>query len=159
MKKFKLLAIALVGALFMVGCGGSDDEGGSGGGGNNEPKGSVVGQWTLKSWSGTTAALPEVYAEFTAQESFTLYQRLTTVDRYERFSGRYTYSKGTIKGTYSDGAAWAAEYEVTLSADNNTMTWVSKEDALDVAVYVKASIPDYVKGTKAAGEPSMERFF
>lgn len=152
MKSIKLLLIGLLAACACAACGsGSSEEtpGPQTGGGT------VVGEWHLVSWSSLSAA--DVYLSLAENGTFELYQRLTK-PVYEHFDGTYRYADGTLSGVYGDGVAWGASYRVSFGAGGSQMTLTAGAD--DVAVFVKAAIPEEIRsgelGAKASARTSEE---
>lgn len=109
-------------------------------------KDSIEGEWKLESYYGKaaeSATVPaQVYLSF-HKGQFELFQKLGG-GHFSRFSGSYSYRKGAISGTYSDGSPWAQDYIVAVSHGKMEMT-VYVNDAELTCVYVQASIPDSVR--------------
>lgn len=109
-------------------------------------KGNIEGEWKLESYYGKaagSATVPaQVYLSF-HKGQFELFQKLGG-GHFSRFSGSYSYSKGALSGTYSDGYPWAQDYIVSVNHGKMEMT-VYINDADLTCVYVQASIPDSVR--------------
>ena len=98
----------------------------------------VVGEWVLVSWNEETPEF-NVYISFAADGSFAIYQQVWSLD-YELFTGTFTISGDTLKGTYADGSKWASEYKFAKS--DNTLTLVDSTDV--TSVYEKCTIPEEI---------------
>ena len=88
----------------------------------------VVGEWVLVSWNEETPEF-NVYISFAADGSFAIYQQVWSLD-YELFTGTFTISGDSLKGTYADGTKWASEYKFVKS--DNTLTLVDSADVTGV---------------------------
>lgn len=110
----KILYIVLAAMLVAVSCK------------KSEPL-SVTGCWSLQSVE-TKAAVGEtdvqVYVEFASNKSFTLYQKLGE-GRFRKYAGTWKLAGSKLDGSYSDGKAWAATYDV--SRKGSTMTLVAND--------------------------------
>ena len=91
---------------------------------------SIAGVWHLTTWRGAEPSF-EVYMDINAEGGLMLYQRIES--RYwDIFASTAAIADGIISGTYADGTAWGASYNVSVEVD--TMTWVSTLDSADVSV-------------------------
>lgn len=133
----KRLLAFMAAALVLAACGGKD---------NPEPevKTTVVGCWeltnvTTKATVGSVTV--NVYVEFTANNKFSLYQKLGE-GRYSVFTGTFKYEGNQLLGTYDKGTSWGP-YSVTVSDSSLTLTTAGGKE---VDTYKKiTSIPDSVK--------------
>ena len=98
----------------------------------------VVGEWVLVSWNEETPEF-NVYISFAADGSFAIYQQVWSLD-YELFTGTFTVSGDSLKGTYADGTKWASEYKFVKS--DNTLTLVDSAEV--TSVYEKCTIPEEI---------------
>lgn len=129
MKYMKLLSLVLISLLVFTGC----KDGG-------KKKDSVVGEWELITWNEET---PEfgIYISFAADGSFAIYQQVWSLE-YELFTGNYSVSGDTVKGTYEDGSSWASEYKFARSKD--TLTLINNDKVEIKSVYKSCTIPEDV---------------
>lgn len=107
----------------------------------------VTGDWQLRSISVKASYGSEtvdVYLRFSADKTFELYQMLGT-GRYRVYTGKWTLTENVLTGTYSDGKAWGATYEVDVEGDTLTLTTVS--DTPETDTYKRSSIPQTVIDT------------
>lgn len=131
-------------ALLIVAC---KPNGGEGGGSTNdtnwENSGSVVGEWSLTSWSGNSEAAPKVYIVFNENNTFEMYQQSYSV-LWFRYSGSWTLNGTTLTGKYSDGTPWTSNYTVAFSEDPKRIRLTNRNDKDDVAIYSAAEVPDEI---------------
>lgn len=142
----KFLAAACA-AILLAGCGG-DDGGKKGGGGDGVEEG-----WMLASWNGTTELTGKVFLQLNEDNTFTLYQCISTPD-FKQFTGTYSITPGEelspvsdydrLSGRYSDGKSWAYSYWIRAKS-NKSMTLVPQSGSEAISVYERVEIPDYVK--------------
>lgn len=148
MKSIKKILLGLAVVFALASCGKTPDERP-----NKGSEGSIEGQWHLVSWSTLNAA--DVYLSFGSNGTFDIYQRLYA-PTYTHYEGTYRLSGNKLSGTYSDGTAWSNDSYTVKFADNGNQLTLTGATANDVAVYVKASIPDDILsgelGTRLAGE-------
>ena len=137
-------------SMMMVACGGDDDE-------IVIPPldvtpHNIAGQWCVESWNGSPLAEGSyVYIEFErADRTFTMYQNLDSAEA-RTLTGRYYIENAAdagaiIRGNYDHGVGeWSHRYYGrNLTADS--MTWVAKDNADDVTVYVRCEIPAELVG-------------
>lgn len=145
----KFLAAACA-AILLAGCGG--DDGGKKGGGGGGDEGVTEG-WMLASWNGTTELAGKVFLQLNEDNTFTLYQRISTPD-FKQFTGTYSITPGEdlspvsdydrLSGTYSGGTSWAYNYWIRAKS-NKSMTLVPQSGSEAISVYERVEIPDYVK--------------
>ena len=104
-------------------------------------EGSIVGEWKLATWGDDSESSILVYIKFHENNRFDLYQRFSTI-QWMHYNGTYTMSGSSLIGVYSDGVAWADEYEVLFSED--AMCLIRKSNNNDISIYTKANIPTHV---------------
>ena len=146
---FKIIFLAVL-SMMMVACSGDDDE-------IVIPPldvtpHNIAGQWCVESWNGSPLAEGSyVYIEFErADRTFTMYQNLDSAEA-RTLTGRYYIENAAdagaiIRGNYDHGVGeWAHRYYVrNLTVDS--MTWIAKDNADDVTVYVRCEIPAELVG-------------
>lgn len=139
MKSIKLLLIGLAAAFAFTACGSSS---------NDEPtpqptgSGDIIGEWHMISWSSFNAA--DVWLSLVRDGSFALYQRVYS-PMYVHFTGSYSFTDGTLSGTYSDNVSWGNSYRVSFNADGSQMTLTSTVNGGDISVFVKEAIPQDIR--------------
>lgn len=106
-----------------------------GGGGDTSD---IAGTWHLTQWRGAEPSF-DVYLSITEDGIVTLWQRIESRE-WQRYYSTAVIENGVISGTYTDGVAWGASYNVTLG--NETMTWVNTADSDDISVYSRAELPE-----------------
>ena len=104
-------------------------------------EGSIVGEWKLATWGDESESSILVYIAFNKDGSFDLYQRFTSF-RWTHYCGTYVLNGSYLAGVYSDGVAWADEYEVLFSED--AICLIRKSDNNDISIYTKAEIPNHI---------------
>lgn len=124
------MSLVVLSLVLMTACKNKDN--------NRGDKDAVVGEWVLVSWNEETPEF-NVYISFAADGSFAIYQQVWSLD-YELFTGTFTISGDTLKGTYADGSKWASEYKFAKS--DNTLTLVDSADV--TGVYEKCTIPEEI---------------
>ena len=115
---------------------------------------SIEGTWHLTEWRGATPSF-EVYLDINATGGVTLYQRLEN-NYWEVFQSSATIENGVIWGVYTDGVAWGARYN--LSVSDTTMTWVDTEDATDISIYTRSNLPTHIPMAPTRATTPKERF-
>ena len=100
-------------------------------------KASLAGQWHCTP-EGMDA---DIYAEFTQEGSFALYQQLGD-GRYRKYTGSWECAEDILSGTYADGTPWGSTYQMAFDADIMTLTALNGSN--EVMTYTKASIPTEV---------------
>jgi hypothetical protein len=98
----------------------------------------IAGTWHLTQWRGAEPSF-DVYLSITEDGIVTLWQRIESRE-WQRYYSTAVIENGVISGTYTDGVAWGASYNVTLG--NETMTWVNTADSGDISVYTRAELPE-----------------
>ena len=114
----------------------------------------IAGTWHLTEWCGTAPSF-DVYITITDDGVVSLWQRLESRE-WEVFYSSATISDGIITGTYTDGVAWGASYNVLLHG-SDTMTWVATTDSTDISVYTRAELPEGITPTTTRATTT-ERF-
>lgn len=116
-----------------------------------EPKELVItGEWELSNIAAKTKSVTighetvSVYVSFNSDNSFVLYQKLGE-GFYRKFNGSWTLVEALLSGKYSDGNAWATDYQLSLSDDGNYLTMTPIKADSEELVYKKTSIPEKVK--------------
>ena len=116
----------------------------------NPDKGSnadIAGDWQLMDVQFQTKSAViggeniTVYLRLSKDGSFGMWQQLGQ-GRFKSFTGTWSYSKGILSGSYTDGSKWGSEYEVSIEEDFLTMT--ALPDRLDVYSYSRCTIPGNV---------------
>mgnify|MGYP003300934946 FL=1 len=130
MRYLKILSLVVLSLVLMTACKNKDN--------NKGDRDAVEGEWALVSWNEETPEF-SVYISFAADGSFAIYQQVWSLD-YELFTGTFTVSGDTLKGTYADGTKWASEYKFVKS--DNTLTLVDSADV--TGVYEKCTIPEEI---------------
>ncbi len=109
----------------------------------------IAGCWMLESYDNgaTLAEGSYVYIDFVrADRTFTIYQNVDSAP-VRTITGQYYIDidaelGAIIRGQYDYGVGdWAHRY-VVKSLTAQKMIWVAKDDASDVSVYVRATLPD-----------------
>ncbi len=99
-------------------------------------------------WYGTKMIakekLADIYLSF-SEGSFVIYQKTGSQTRYYKYDGVYTLSSGILYGTYSDGTAMGASYQVQREGDSLLLTALNGSE--ETIVYVRTPIPDEVRNT------------
>ena len=117
---------------------------------------SIAGVWHLTTWRDAVPSF-DIYLDITANGVVTLYQRLES-RAWECFYSSAAIEYGIIKGTYSDGVAWGATYNVSVDVEGDTMTWVDTADKSDISVYTRSDLPEDITTTRGAETTGEERF-
>jgi hypothetical protein len=141
MKSLKILSLAMVMLLALVGCESSKGNKGS----------NVAGEWQLVQWNEATPEF-NVYIDFNADGTFEMYQQVWSFD-YELYTGKYVITGDVMTGTYADGSNWACGYKVNVV--DGQLTMYSQEDQSIASLYEKCTIPEEIK-TEASATRSME---
>ena len=115
---------------------------------------SIAGVWHLTSWRGATPSF-EVYMDITATGGVTLYQRIDSL-YWEVYQSAAAIANGVISGVYTDNVAWGASYNLSVAGDS--MTWTATNDAADVSVYTRATLPASMPTAPTRAAVSAERF-
>ncbi len=106
----------------------------------------IAGTWHLTQWRGAEPSF-DVYLSITEDGIVTLWQRIESRE-WQRYYSTAVIENGVISGTYTDGVAWGASYNVTLG--NETMTWVNTADSGDISVYTRAELPEGFTPTQSS---------
>lgn len=91
----------------------------------------IAGTWNLVEWCGTTPSF-KVIMVINTTGGVTLYQKMENRE-WECFESKAYIANGIIKGVYTDGKAWGADYTYSISGER--MTWVDTLDSGDISVY------------------------
>ena len=140
-ENMKLTKIFLaVAALFAIAC--TPDNG------DNQStswveEGSIVGEWCLTSWAGSSSAKPQIYIAFNDDGTFNLYQQAYSVIWF-KYDGRYALNNNVLTGAYSDGKPLASEYKVAFSSDGKMIRLTSLTSSSDVAAYNATEVPAWI---------------
>ena len=157
MKKFLKIAVVLLAAVAVVGCGPKAKV-------NPLEKG-VVAQWHLTEsplLTKDTEDVLDVYVEFRLDKSFTLYQRdLNTPIYYNTYTGTYLLTETLLTGKYSDGKNWGSPsgYTASYSQETQLLTLVSIDRPEDISVYEKKAVPSDIKGAAVTMTTRGEEIF
>lgn len=101
----------------------------------------LAGDWGLVTWEDDeVSGIFSVYMRLQENGRFELYQQLTT-SWYEKLTGSYKDSDGTLSGRYSDGEPWVSSYDYELSADGKRLVLTSQSEGHERSVYERTSIP------------------
>lgn len=116
----------------------------------------IAGCWHLSQWRGSEPSF-DIYLSITNDGVVSLYQRLTSRE-WELYHSTVNYANGIISGVYSDGVAWSTSYSVT--ATEESMTWIDTADSTDISIYTRAELPADVNATQSVETRggSAERF-
>ncbi len=116
----------------------------NGGGTNNDTawtnEGSIIGEWELTSFDGSSEAKPRIYLDLNEDGTFDMYQQAYSVV-WLHYTGIFQYDGTTLSGTYSDGEAWSSEYTATFAAEPKRMRLISKKSSADISIYIENEIP------------------
>lgn len=149
MTKFFKFVVAFLFAVTLCSC--SKDSN------NNLTLDKLTGQWELTLWSADSEFSGQVYLEFKADNSFTLYQNLDA-QGYLTLTG--TFALGTnnvISGIYSDGKPWGSSYIIT-DFSQNQMKWETPSGN-EASIYTRTTIPAQIaKRSRAETEQPSHRF-
>lgn len=131
----KKIALFIMSALLLAGCGGSDS-----GGGKTPIPVDVTGEWELTDITVKSALVgdqtADVYLKFQAGE-FTIYQKIGE-GRPKVFTGTYSLTENLLSGKYSDGKSWGASYDVEIEGSVMRLT---THGGKETDTYRKSSIP------------------
>ena len=114
----------------------------------------IAGTWHLSQWRGTEPSF-DIYLDITEDGIVTLWQRLESRE-WECFYSSANIDNGIITGTYTDGTAWGASYNVSIAGD--TMTWIDTNDDADISVYTRCELPDFDSASMTRSITITERF-
>lgn len=164
MKMFKIWSLAVVLLMTMVACGGDKDNNTGKTPGGTTVTGNLSNiekEWKLVSVNGIENDF-HVYISF-SEGYFAMYQQVYTLD-FKFYEGDYEVSGKKLSGEYlfvdEDGKdvyeAWKCSYTGGISADGNTMTLKSNEEAPLTCVYEACTIPEDVKKEAHASTRSAE---
>ena len=143
MKSIKIFLMSAM--LLMVGCGDPDNSN-TGGGGNGEEwqtTGKIVGEWELTEWNDSEENPMRVYIRFNENNTFDLYQRIYSAI-WVHYTGTFSLKDSVLKGVYSDGEAWSADYNIAYSTTPLRIRLTNTEDENDVSIYAASEIPENI---------------
>ena len=146
MNVMKSIKLFLVLAMFlMVGCGNPDNNGGGNGGNGEEwqSTGKIVGEWELTEWNDSEDNPMRVYIRFNENDTFDLYQRIYSAI-WVHYTGTFSLKGSVLKGVYSDGEAWSADYNIAYSTTPLRIRLTNTEDENDVSIYAASEIPENI---------------
>lgn len=99
----------------------------------------LVGQWHCIAEELNVAEDIDVYAEFMADKSFNLYQKIGQ-GRHRHFTGTWSVSGDVLSGLYADGSEWGSSYAVEFSG-MDAMKLTAKNGSKEVMTYTRETIP------------------
>ena len=105
--------------------------------------GEIVGDWELTEWNSSTEIDMRVYIRFNEDSTFDLYQRIYSAI-WVHYTGTFTLSNSVLKGVYSDGVAWSADYNIAYSNEPKRIRLTNVENSADMAIYTSNAIPENV---------------
>lgn len=111
------------------------------------------GEWKLTAWSGSVGFPDDqhtVYLRLDKSGSFALYQININNAGVEVYNGTFALNGRTITGNYSDGAAWASDYNLE-EIRQNQMIWQVGSTG-EKSTYFRTQIPEDVLNRAEAGE-------
>lgn len=148
-------------ALFAVSCGPNPNDGGSTSNLDWGNDGSIIGEWELTSFSGSSEAKPRVYLALNEDGSFDMYQQAFSIVWFH-YTGTFTYNGTTLSGVYSDNKPWSAEYAVSFAKTPNRMRLINKTNSNEVSIYngceIPSSIIDDAREPENVRSVAIERF-
>lgn len=116
----------------------------NGGGTNNNTEwaneGSIIGEWELTAFDGSSEAKPRIYLALNEEGKFDMYQQAYSVV-WLHYTGTFQYDGTTLSGTYSDGEAWSSEYITTFATEPKRMRLIRKFNSGDISIYTESEIP------------------
>ncbi len=102
----------------------------------------ITGDWNIVGITTKSAVFEgetvDIWISFKNDNTFAMYQKIGA-GRYTPYSGTWTLAETKLTGKYSDGNAWAAEYEVALEDGGNTLVLTSPTGEVDT--YKKGTVP------------------
>ncbi len=102
----------------------------------------ITGDWNITGISTKAAVIGDVtidiWLSFKSDKTFAVYQKLGQ-GRYVSYNGNWNLAGTKLTGKYSDGKAWAADYEVELEDSGKTLILTSSKGETDT--YKKGTIP------------------
>lgn len=113
----------------------------------------IVGGWKLLEMTGYEAAnLPQVYVEFNADLSFTIYQKVGDVPRYRKYQGQYLVTESVVSGEYADGEKWGSSYRAAFEADGEILVLTALEMDKQGNVLSEGEVCRYTKASLSQEE-------
>ena len=108
---------------------------------NNQPEltfeQKMLGEWHCPSLT----VGGDAYLKLQEGKTYELYQKIGE-GAYRLYRGTWNLEETLLTGKYNDGEDWAAAYSVTL--ENKSMTLTSQNDAAEVSIFNKTTIPEAV---------------
>lgn len=116
----------------------------------------IAGVWRLTSYRGAEPSF-DIYMDITSTGGLTLYQRIDSRywDVYQSSMAIDT-ENYIISGVYTDNVAWGSSYYISISSD--TMTWTSTNDATDISIYTRSTLPTSMPTAPTRAIVPSERF-
>ena len=116
----------------------------------------IAGVWRLTSYRGAEPSF-DIYMDITSTGGLTLYQRIDSRywDVYQSSMAIDT-ENYIISGVYTDNVAWGSSYYISISSD--TMTWTSTNDATDISIYTRSTLPTSMPTAPTRALTLSERF-
>lgn len=111
--------------------------------------GKVNGEWKLSKMGDSSADKIEVYLEFLDGGKCNVFQNVGSSD-ISVYPGTYTYEKGVLSGSYTDGAAWMGNYSVKLDYECENMTLTLNGESM---VYTRSEIPQSFRDNAVTKAP------
>ena len=116
----------------------------------------IAGVWRLTSYRGAEPSF-DIYMDITSTGGLTLYQRIDSRywDVYQSSMAIDT-ENYIISGVYTDNVAWGSSYYISIGSD--TMTWTSTNDATDISIYTRSTLPTSMPTAPTRAIVPSERF-
>ena len=136
--------VLMLAMLLAVGC--KPDNGGSNGGDERHEwntTGQLIGEWELTEWNESSDNAMKVYLRFNENDTFDMYQRIYSAI-WVHYTGTFTLNGSVLKGVYSDGEPWSADYNIAYSDEPLRIRLTNVESSKDVSIYSSTTIPDSV---------------
>ena len=135
--------VLMLAMLLAVGC--KPDNGG----GHDDPhqewhtSGKLVGEWELTDWNDSSDNPMRVYLRFNENNTFDMYQRIYSAI-WVHYTGTFTLNGSLLKGVYSDGESWSADYDIAYSDEPLRIRLTNVDNSDDVSIYSSTAIPDSI---------------
>ena len=116
----------------------------------------IAGVWRLTSYRGAEPSF-DIYMDITSTGGLTLYQRIDSRywDVYQS-SMEIDNEKYIISGVYTDNVVWGSTYYLSIGSD--TMTWTATNDATDISIYTRSTLPTSMPTAPTRAIVPSERF-
>ena len=105
--------------------------------------GQLVGEWELTEWNDSSDNAMKVYLRFNENDTFDMYQRIYSAI-WVHYTGTFTLNGSVLKGVYSDGEPWSADYDIAYSNEPLRIRLTNVESGNDVSIYSSTTIPESV---------------